>query len=250
MWRRAATLAFRRAFFQPAVIEARTRELKAMTSDRDRFVDRQTKINDELARLTPADGELAASFAKLARETYDILVAKGAHLLGFSGFVAWPESAGFFLRPWNNPDRAPPSILERWREWETGYPALEARNPPLQLRNLMQTMSEALDALSWPQDNEWRIESWVAEGDFDRAPYILDTDIYARLRVLHARLKGWLYQDSDGFIHFAELPDFLEIGRQRGEARREMIRLSAERHSRPGPAPRRVIRAGPPQTKS
>jgi hypothetical protein len=196
-----------------------------MIWDRGRFIARQTEINDEFARLTPGEDELIAFFSRLAMETHDILVAQGVRAI--FGFSTWPESAGFFLRPGNRFYEVPLSILEQWQQWERGYPEVEARNPRLELRNLMQTMSEMMGGMSWPQYSEWEIERWVAGGDVDANPYYRDYQIYARLQVLHSRLDGWVYQDDEGYIHFAELEEFKAIGHRQDEARREALQRAA-----------------------
>jgi hypothetical protein len=104
-----------------------------------------------------------------------------------------------------------------------------ARNPRLELRHLMQTMSEAIGGASWPDGFEWQIERWVADGEEDRNPYFSDRAIYARLRDLHARLGGWLYLDDDVNIIFAELPEFRAEEVRRNEERTERIRKEKER---------------------
>jgi hypothetical protein len=203
-----------------------------MISDRDRFIARQTEINNEFARLTPGEDELIAVFSRLAMETHDILAAQGVRTIRtILGFGTWPESASFVLQPGNTFDKIPPSLLERWHQWERNYPAVEARNPRLELRNLMQTMSETILSESWPQQFEWAIERWVAGGDIDANPYYRDHKIYARLQALHERLNGWVYQGDDAYIYFAELEEFRQIERRRDEAHREIVQRQAEEYA-------------------
>lgn len=201
-----------------------------MKSDRDRFLTHQAEITNELARLAPEEEEFIVLFSRLATETFDALIAQGVRNARMVvGFSAWPKSAGFFLRPWNDQDKVSSSIQGQWQQWERDYSEVEARSPRLELRNLMQTMSESLDAMSWPQEQEWQIEQWVASGDFDHRPYYRDKAVYARLRALHTRLGGWLYQDDHGYVHFADLEEFKAIRRARDAVHREAVQREAER---------------------
>jgi hypothetical protein len=200
-----------------------------MGPGRDRFIERQTRINNEFVRLAPGEPELQGVFSCLALETYDLVAPQG---ISIYRFTYNPNSAGFFLRPGNGSDQLPAGIIDRWRQWEKNYPEVVARNPRLELRHLMQTMSEASGGSSWPDGFEWQIERWVADGEEDRNPYLADRAVYARLRDLHARLGGWLYLDDDLNIIFAELSGFRAEEFRRNEERAERIRKENERFAK------------------
>jgi hypothetical protein len=121
-------------------------KINVTESERQRFIDSQAEILDEFARLAPGEDELLASFSQLALETYDTLTQQGVRIVW--PLSTWPESAFFFLRPGNPTDKVPLSCLEKWRRWELGYPEVLARNPRLELRNLMQEPQARLRASS------------------------------------------------------------------------------------------------------
>jgi hypothetical protein len=196
-------------------------------SKRQRFIEWQAKILDEFARLAPGEDELLASFSQLAMETYDTLTQQGVRFVPW--LSTWPESAAFFLRPGHPTDEVPQSCLEKWRQWELDYHELVARNPRLELRNLMQEISESMDASSWPQGYEWAIENWVAGGDPDRNAFG-DHVLFERLSVLHTKLGGWLYLDDDCNIVFENLAEFRETRRRLDEERDERIQEEKERY--------------------
>jgi hypothetical protein len=87
-------------------------------SERQRFIESQTKLLDEFARLAPEEDKLLESFSQLALETYDTLLQQGVIV---SPFSTWPESAGFFLRSGLHVrDKVPLSCLQKWRPMGTG----------------------------------------------------------------------------------------------------------------------------------
>jgi len=195
-------------------------------SERQRFIETQAKILEEFATLAPGEDKLLASFSELVMETYDALMQQRIRFLPW--FDTWPESAAFFLRPGHPTDKVSQSCLEKWRQWELHYPEVVARNPRLELRNLMQDISERMDASSWPYGLEWQIESWVAGGDPNHNAFG-DRVLYERISMLHAKLGGWLYF-NDGNIVFEDLAEFRETRRRLDEEREQLVRKEKERY--------------------
>jgi hypothetical protein len=124
-----------------------------------------------------------------------------------------PESAFFLL---NNAGRGsypplPPDLNERWQAWAKRYFEIRLRSPQLEMRDLIQDITERQEGLSWPfYATEDVLEEWVVAGDFD-AP--IETGLYFaeyvtrptfdRLRELRFLTGGWIYNDSDG-LRFAD----------------------------------------------
>ncbi|SDB74558.1 hypothetical protein [Belnapia rosea] len=90
-----------------------------------------------------------------------------------------------------------PELVERWMRWKADYPALQARNPKLDLHDALGWCSETHDAASWPYGREGAIYDWVASGDFAARPFsdgmrIVTPEFYERLRRLQTTVDGWL----------------------------------------------------------
>jgi hypothetical protein len=169
--------------------------------DREKFVELQTSIADRKFALTSGEQSSRERFRQLAIETYDFLISNGA--TSVPRFDPWPEAAG-------NPIRNPPRIeltselTRRWESWNTEYYEIRARNPQLELRDMIQNISESDVASSWPSsDQERRIQEWVDAGDpTARPPFtdrydIVTLEFFERLRTLRQLCDGWLYWNSD-----------------------------------------------------
>jgi len=129
-------------------------------------------------------------------------------------------------------------LASGWNRFAELYPLLVKRNPRLELRDLMEDISERRESASWPEEWEWAIERWVADGAPAHAePYPVDADIRARLLELHPKLAGWLYYDhAKHMVVFAETDEFLQV-KIRFDTERER-RISEQRvrieEARPG----------------
>ncbi|CCD84778.1 protein of unknown function [Bradyrhizobium sp. ORS 285] len=194
--------------------------------ERTKFGEWQDKLLADFAKLAPGEDELLASFKQLAMETYGALTQHGLRCMPWT---TWPESAAFFRCSSDLAGIVPETCLERWRQWELGYPELLARHPRLELRNLMQTISERMNASSWPYGYEWAIEAWIAGGDPDRAAFG-DRVLFERLAELHTRLGGWLYLDDDYNVVFETFAEFRQTGRRREKEREDQIRVDRARY--------------------
>jgi hypothetical protein len=177
--------------------------------DREKFVRRQTSITDLKLSLTSGEESSRERFLQLALETYDSLISMGATMVP-SDFDPWPESGG---NPLSNPPRIEltPDLVQRWKRWNDEYYEIRSRNPRLELRDMMQEMSESDTASSWPRHFQERsIQDWVDAGDpaapppFDDRYDIVTPEFFERLRELRQLCGGWLYWDSSmGRVVFA-----------------------------------------------
>jgi hypothetical protein len=196
--------------------------------DREEFIERQTWAADRKLALTSDEEDARERFHQLAIDTYDFLISAGADFV--MAFDPWPESAGNALRDpgWgkrgeNRRIELSPSLIKHWKEWNRQYVEVRARNPQLELRDLMQDISESNDASSWPAGYEARIQDWVDAGDpsapppFDDRHAIVKPEFFHRLRELRQLCGGWLYWSNDlGRVVFAPEPEW-----QRAKAEQE-----------------------------
>jgi len=156
------------------------------------------KVDTEKFRfMVDGDKELA-SFTQLAEDT---------HALGwFDVREPSPESAAFLLHHIRRGSRLelPPDLDGRWREWADRYFEIRKRSPQLEMRDLIQDITERQEGLSWPfYATEDVLEEWIVAGNFD-AP--IETGLYSaeyvtrpvfdRLRELRFLTGGWIYDDG------------------------------------------------------
>lgn len=176
----------------------------------------------EFVGLTPGDHDAHGMFSRLVDASHTEMSGLG---LGVHSFLMCPYDAGntacrleAFQPPLSR------DLIISWDRFAALYPTLVIRNPRLELRDLMQEMSERRESMSWPAEQEWAIERWVAEGaPEEQAPYVIHADIRARLLELHRQLGGWLYLDHDRrMVVFAETDEFRQV----------KVRLDAERERR------------------
>jgi hypothetical protein len=140
-------------------------------------------------------------------------------------FDPWPESAGNALRGrgWGKRNAGPrielpPALIQRWESWNREYFEVRARNPQLELRDMMQHISESDSASSWPGGYERRIQDWVDAADDPSAPPFDDRyrsvtpEFFNRLRELRRLCGGWLYWSDDlKRVVFAPEPEWLRV---------------------------------------
>ena len=156
------------------------------------------------------DGEAEkARFERLARDTYPVVA--GLPGIGCADFrEPSPDSAFFFLHQWDHGVRQgrypplPDALDRRWRDWAARYFEIRARSPRLEMRDLIQGITERQEGLSWPfYATEDILEEWILAGDFD-APigsHIYDREAvtratFDRLRELRLLTGGWIYNDG------------------------------------------------------
>ena len=203
--------------------------------DRAEFIKRQTWVADLKLSLTAGEENARERFLQLAIDTYDYLISRGA------GFVQMsdpsPDSAMNGLHNFGLARDGPISfdtirnsetwcrrielsreLIERWKSWNREYVDIRARNPRLELRDMMQDISESDSASSWPHGYERHIQAWVDAGDasapppFDASPDILRPEFFDRLRELRQVCGGWLYwNDNLNRVVFASEPEWQQV---------------------------------------
>lgn len=214
--------------------------------ERDHFAEQQLRAtNDKLKWLENGAGA-RERFQQLAMDTYDAITSLGADFV--MPFDPWPESAGNGLRGgWGVLGsqariELPGHLVQRWREWNDEYYRVRAQSPKLELRDLMQDISESHAASSWPVGYERRIQDWVDAGDalaptpFDDRYAVAGEDTFQRLQQLRVLLKGWMFWDEKiHAVRFAPEPEWQLVRAQQEstEAKwrreREQTRLRMER---------------------
>ena len=167
---------------------------------RERFTAAQAAELDEIFGLTSGEEDLRREFEQLALETYDHLASAGRPWpLPFTPYPSASNFAAYDVRP----GRALPDDLgRRWRAWEAQYPYLWERQPALELRDALHTISESHDSSSWPTGWEVDIRRWVEGGDGSAIPFddragVATPEFYARLAHLRRAVGGWLYRDPE-----------------------------------------------------
>lgn len=173
----------------------------------------QRRMIEEFVGLTPGEAQAHGEFERLVIDT----IAEFVALKLPKTIVTYSPMSSFFTLRDIVQGAAPvtPECEARWRGWQEAYPKLLARNPRLELRGLLQDISEARDACSWPYEEEWDIERWVAQGDPDADPYRgeISSETYEHLKRIHAAIGGWLfYDDLREMIVFAETEEFIKSG--------------------------------------
>lgn len=206
--------------------------MTAPTVERDRFALQQLRATNGKLVWIEDGGDARERFQQLAMDTYDALTSLGADFV--LPFDPWPESAGNgLMRGWGKrASRAlvelPDHLVQRWREWNAEYYILRAESPKLELRDLMQDISESHDASSWPIGYERRIQDWVDAGDasapppFDDRYNVAKEDTFRRLQTLRALLKGWMFWDDQiNAVRFAPESEWqvFRAGQESAEAK-------------------------------
>ncbi|MDO9708876.1 hypothetical protein [Paracraurococcus lichenis] len=155
----------------------------------------QRQYLDDIFSLTDGEAEARRRFEEMAIDTIEALLAADARPV--VPFYIDPSSAFCWSETRWQHHLVSPELVERWIHWKADYPALQARNPKLDLHDALGWCAETHDAASWPYGWERWIYDWVASGDFSARPFsdgmrIVTADFYARLRRLQAAVDGWL----------------------------------------------------------
>jgi hypothetical protein len=191
--------------------------------------DFQRRIIDEFIALTPGEAAAHSLFSHLARATNDELQKLGSYR---TLFLFSPDSAGFGSAHIKAVGaKVSEELVQGWKRFADLYQGLIARNPRLELRDLMQDISERMDSASWPDGREWDIERWICDGAPEgQMRYCrVDDDIRDRLLELYPILGGWLYLDETGMVVFAETAVFRQVKVRMDAEREERIRQERER---------------------
>lgn len=155
-------------------------------------------LDNELSNLITDPGAEVALFRRLAKAT--LKAVPKAEAWRAITLRLHPDSA---FNPARWAGRAewaflPPDLQAAWQEWPAAYTRLAARNPRLEVADLLSEISETHIFSSWPSRWEDRIEDWVLADDHLNPPFDVqkDTDIariHARLRNLRGVIGGWLW---------------------------------------------------------
>jgi hypothetical protein len=186
---------------------------------RDKYIELESRILDERFALTTGEHEARRRFEDMVLATFDCLVAAGQHT------PPYMLAPGNCPDPTNERDRAvlTPLLLERWAAWRAEYPQLLARNPRLELYDMMHAIGETRMFVSWPNGSEARIQDWIDSGNIDPVPFLDHREIvtdafYQRLRELRRICGGWLYWDQRaGRIVFALETEWQRVRAARGQ---------------------------------
>jgi hypothetical protein len=114
--------------------------------DRDKFLREQAEQATAKFSLTSGEAPAREQFLQLATNTYDFLISAGApRVWAFDpadglGDVAVQDRDGSRIE-------LSEELKQRWQSWKREYIALRARNARLEIRDLMQHISETLDGL-------------------------------------------------------------------------------------------------------
>ena len=208
----------------------------------------QNKL-EEFVGLTPGEDGVHAMFSHLASATHIETMRLGAPITAYLARYHNADLVAADLKQ-TGADFSQ-TLLDSWYEFATLYPTIVKRNPRLELRDIMHSLSERHDFTSWPAEREWAIERWIADGaPLETEPYPVDPDLRARLLELHPKLGGWVYHDDRrGMVVFAQTAEFRE----------EKVRLDAERQTRIREEKERIaisrqrhealVRAAPPKSR-
>lgn len=170
---------------------------------RAQFIKGQTRKADLWLSLTPGEEDAWGRFLGLAIDTYDFLAPAGAApLLEFSPGANAPR------HQWKRRDgriiEFPPTLIDRWEDWDREYAALRAGNARFELFDMMREISESHNASSWlPDGYERRLQAWVDAGDpsapppFDDRYGIVTPAFFSRLRELRQLSGGWFYWSAE-----------------------------------------------------
>jgi hypothetical protein len=191
--------------------------------DREKFIEFQVSMTDDTFALISVEARSRQRFLQLAIDTYDFLMSAGADFV--LNFHPWPESAGNALvssgwgkRTGGPPIELTPELTERWESWNRAYFEIRSRNPRLELRDLMQHISESHAASSWPAGYERHIQEWVDAGNpaatppFDDRHGIVTPGFFSRLQALRQLCGGWLYwNDRLNSVVFAPEAEWQQV---------------------------------------
>jgi len=174
-------------------------------NERELFIKFQTGLIDEWFSLTEGEETARAIFLQLCIDTYDGLVVEG-EFPSFP-FKVSPNSAFNFRWQTQFHARVQKEIVERWVAWARNYSNLVARNPKVELFDMMRAIGETNAFQSWPSGYEDALRDWVEAGHmlplpFDDRNRIINESFYRRLSELSRQCKGWLHHDDAGNLIF------------------------------------------------
>jgi len=169
------------------------------------FIENQTGLVDEWFSLTEGEETERARFLQLCIDTYDALVVGGGEFPTFP-FKAGPSAFNFRWQPQFH-DLVAKEIVERWMAWVSNYANLVARNPKVELFDMMRKIRETNAFQSWPSGYEDALRDWVDAGQmlplpFDDRNEIIDEAFFRRLGELRIQCGGWLCHDHDAKLKF------------------------------------------------
>ena len=190
--------------------------------------DPQQRIIDEFIALTPGEAEAHDLFSHLARTTVNESQKLGLHQ---TVVQSSPGSAGFGTAHMNAVGaEVSDELVQGWKRFAELYQDSIPRNPRLELRDLLQDISERREAASWPHLWEWDIERWVSDGAPEgQIRYAVDDDLRDRLLELYPTLGGWLYLDETGMVSFAETAAFHQVKVRLDGERKKVVHQEQER---------------------
>ncbi len=161
----------------------------------------------------PHEKEARRRFAQLARKTFRF---RRRHRLA----APW----GLFPASWSDDGIASlrreiprcDRLIQEWIDWKSTWTALEARNPPLELRRRMSQVFDNNDFTSWNIGKERLFDDWLARGRRDPMPFmdtrnIVTEAFYRRLCDLRVLSNGWFYWRSDIGIVYVTRAEWEEI---------------------------------------
>ena len=98
----------------------------------------------------------------------------------------------------------PDELRDEWRGWLARYQALVARNPRLELADLIGLIGETIDHSNWPTVPAAALRAWVDGGERLPLPWAacefdeisIDRPFYDRLRELRVATGGWVVWDA------------------------------------------------------
>jgi hypothetical protein len=194
--------------------------------DRQKFLEAQISPADETFEWTSGEQDAREQFMRLAMDTHDFLI--GSEFAHVQIFYLSPDAGGKpFTR--NYPLRriywsAGPGIalsgsqIDRWENWKRDYREIRARDPRLDLRDMISHISyQTLYPEAWPVGLERRIQTWIDAGDpftplADLGQNFVTPEFFARLHKLRRRCDGWMYWDSDrNQLVFASEPEWRQV---------------------------------------
>ena len=166
---------------------------------RERFAEAQEKELEEIRCLVPSEPNQVERFMLMAMDTYDALVRTRPGRV--FAFRVHPDSASNPCQQRFLHADVPQKLLGRWEAWARDYTSFAARNPKLELFDLMSAISEDQTSSSWPYGQEEDLRRWAAARTSCPSPLEqrgLDHEVvHRRLSELNDVVCGWLYWKDD-----------------------------------------------------
>jgi hypothetical protein len=205
--------------------------------NRDRRIQFLTHWGDRTLSLLVGEDEKRERFRQLVIDTYDHVVTIDPDFFGpiYPAPVAVNPMDGTEHKRIRSSETLPltPELIRRWEAWDSDYPAIQARNPQLELYEMLSLISESHAAASWPAGYEWKICDWIDGADpcapppFDDRYRIVTPEFFGRLRELRKICEGWLYFEQDKGVVFVRNPEWERV-RAEHEAVEALLRKRAQ----------------------